>query len=236
MGSVLSPDERLLAASDIAKKDTNLAIAMSVDNPAVASKILIGGKMESPVTEAKFKEHISDKVAGAMVSGAEKGVQDAIYSYYKKRASEMMQTGDSINETIANEAIKSVLGDVALISVGGTSSRVVVPVGMTPYELQDKISRISQSKLNDSGAGGVLGGVRNTLGERMTVEDLFEGNRLVSVGNGKYSFINNATGQPVIQGNGKEFIVDVFDVKEGRKNSDSSIRNSNRVPLPDAGR
>lgn len=210
LGQSLSADERAVIGASFAKKERGaFAIAMATKNPVVSSKILTGSKMESPIKPTDFESSLGGKLVGAVADSQAKNVKDAVFSYYKKRAAEKMNTDAFVDANILDEAVRAVVGDVEPVNIYGGVSSVVIPPDMKSNDVIDRLMSLSQADLNMVGGGGTGAGLRDFSNNRVTPESLFYGNRLLATGDGIYAFINKATGQPLISPDGSLFELNV---------------------------
>jgi len=212
------PSERALVAKKISEKDKSLGVAMASDRNT-ALMIINGAKTESNVGEQKFRNMASKYLVGASaVPGDMDPYYSAAYNYYKSAAFNNKDVSSEPNSSKVKEAVQAVAGNVRDISLNGTVSRIIVPPGMEPSEVQDILYNISDEYLVR------LGGALDSAGRTLTASRFFAGNKFVTIGRGKYMAVNSSTNEYVLNKAGQPLVFDITQIPDaGAKTPKPSV-------------
>jgi hypothetical protein len=223
MGAGTTTSEKQDIAREISKKNKFLGAAMAMDSPAVANKIILGSKSDGPVTVEKFGASAKEKLNGIVGTG--EALDNAVavaHAYYKQRAVENRDINTEVTDALVNEAIAATIGPIGDVSYDGNVSRVVLPIGMNDSQFEDRLAAFDDAALQASG------GARDGMNNKIEARYLLQGNRLITVGSGRYRLVNNKTGMPVLNDSSEPLIIDINALDPKRNLGDSARRNADR--------
>lgn len=225
IGMRTTTSEKQDIAREISKKNKFLGAAMAMDNPAVANKIILGSKSDGPVTIEKFSASAREKLNGIVGTG--EALDNAVavaHAYYKQRAIENKDINTEVTDKLVNESIAATIGPIGDVSYDGNVSRVVFPAGMDSSQFEDRLAAFDDAALQ------ALGGARDSVNNKIEARYLLQGNRLITVGSGRYRLVNNKTGMPVLNDSSEPLIIDINSLSPKRANrvQEQRLRNSNR--------
>lgn len=210
LSQVIPDDYKPTFASQLSKVDPVLASAM-VSESQVAIGILNGDKIkDAKVQPSLISTEVSNKLQSAVQSvEILNSIQASVFAYYKHLSLTDGALGDStVDPSRLNRAIKDVVGDVQSVSVGGNLSQVIVPSGMTAYNVQDSLDSINDKVLSMAGYSAPFAGVNP-----IDPQDLIENGRVISTGDGKYGFFMDGIG--IVQDkDGNQYSVDIKKISE----------------------
>ena len=221
LSQVIPDDYKPTFASQLSKTDPVLASAM-ISEPQVAIGILNGDKIkDAKVQPSLISTEVSNKLQSAVQSVESlNGIQASVFAYYKHLSLTEGVLGDStVDQNRLNRAIKDVVGDVQGVSVGGNSSQVIIPNGMTAYNIEDAFNALDNNVLSMAGYSAPFAGVN-----AIDPQDLIENATIVSTGKGQYGFVLSGIG--VVQDkDGKPYSIDINKISEAINKAGNKSRN-----------
>lgn len=186
------------------------AVIAKSDDMITAKRILEGSKIENfPLSNQTVATATLEALGNAIIDpSALNSANTAVYAMYKQLAIEAGKTDTQLDQDLLEASIISVIGEVDDISVNGTSSRVIIPSGMTVYAIEDVISSLDDDALKNV-SGIPFAGIMP-----LSADDV-KSARMVTVGEGVYSFVlDDIAGGYITDQNGKLLKLDVKKAQE----------------------
>jgi len=206
--AVLDPDSKTALAAQLSQTPT-LAAAFMLDNSVDITNVLTGAKTNIPVTAENLNSEVNTALDGLFYNNNEINIaKEGISNIYKALHNVKSSTSPVVDADLMKQAIKSVVGNVAVISPTNKDSKIILREHDDPDDIDYRLHNLTNDQLKS-----IAGGLPKTMrGSDVTAADIRNHAIYYSREDGKLGIRIN--GETVLDQDKKPYVIDIDKLKQ----------------------